>query len=104
MNESAFHPEDVARSAIDRRLALCGWVVQSRADMNLGAGLGVAIREFQTASGPVDYALFVGRRLCGVIEAKISPGGRPRARVSVCTTTGHGSGGTRSRHSWNSFT
>lgn len=70
MNESAFHPEDVARSAIDRRLALCGWVVQSRADMNLGAGLGVAIREFQTASGPVDYALFVGRRLCGVIEAK----------------------------------
>lgn len=70
MNESAFHPEDVARSAIDRRLALCGWVVQSRADMNLGAGLGVAIREFQTASGPVDYALFVGRRLCGAIEAK----------------------------------
>lgn len=70
MNESAFHPEDVARSAIDRRLALCGWVVQSRGDMNLGAGLGVAIREFQTASGPVDYALFVGRRLCGVIEAK----------------------------------
>ena len=38
--------------------------------MNLGAGLGVAVREFQTASGPVDYALFVGRRLCGVIEAK----------------------------------
>lgn len=70
MNESAFHPEDVARSSIDRRLALCGWAVQSRADMNLGAGLGVAIREFQTASGPVDYALFVGRRLCGVIEAK----------------------------------
>ena len=38
--------------------------------MNLGAGLGVAIREFQTDSGPVDYGLFVGRRLCGVIEAK----------------------------------
>lgn len=38
--------------------------------MNLGAGLGVAVREFQTASGPVDYGLFVGRRLCGVIEAK----------------------------------
>lgn len=38
--------------------------------MNLGAGPGVAVREFQTASGPVDYALFVGRRLCGVIEAK----------------------------------
>lgn len=38
--------------------------------MNLGAGPGVAVREFQTASGPVDYGLFVGRRLCGVIEAK----------------------------------
>jgi type I restriction enzyme R subunit len=38
--------------------------------MNLGASVGIAIREFQTASGPVDYALFVGRRLCGVIEAK----------------------------------
>jgi type I restriction enzyme, R subunit len=38
--------------------------------MNLGAGLGVAVREFSTTSGPVDYALFVGRALCGVIEAK----------------------------------
>ncbi len=44
--------------------------MQSRAQMNLGAGLGVAVREFATASGPVDYALFVGRDLCGVIEAK----------------------------------
>ena len=43
---------------------------QSKADMNLGAGLGLAVREFQTASGPIDYGLFVGRKLCGVIEAK----------------------------------
>jgi type I restriction enzyme R subunit len=70
MSESAFHPEDKARSLIDRQLGACGWLVQSRAEMNLGAGLGVAVREFQTASGPVDYGLFVGRRLCGVIEAK----------------------------------
>jgi type I restriction enzyme, R subunit len=70
MNESAFHPEDKARSLIDRRLVACGWLIQSKAEMNLGAGLGVAVREFQTASGPVDYGLFVGRRLCGVIEAK----------------------------------
>ena len=70
MDESAFHPEDRARSLIDRRLAACGWLVQSRAEMNLGAGCGVAVREFQTASGPVDYGLFVGRKLCGVIEAK----------------------------------
>ena len=70
MNEFAFHPEDRARSLIDRRLAACGWLIQSKAEMNLGAGLGVAVREFQTASGPVDYGLFVGRKLCGVIEAK----------------------------------
>jgi hypothetical protein len=38
--------------------------------MNLGAGLGVAVREFATGIGPVDYALFVDRTLCGVLEAK----------------------------------
>ncbi|CAN5918079.1 type I restriction-modification enzyme R subunit C-terminal domain-containing protein [soil metagenome] len=70
MLESAFHPEDKARSLIDRRLLACGWVIQSKAEINLGAGVGVAVREFQTSSGPVDYGLFVGRRLCGVIEAK----------------------------------
>lgn len=70
MADFAFHPEDKARSLIDRRLAECGWMVQSKADMNLGAGLDVAVREFRTASGPVDYGLFVGRRLCGLIEAK----------------------------------
>src|SRR6266436_460482 len=70
MNETAFHPEDKARSLIDRWLGACGWLIQSKSEMNLGAGLGVAVREFQTASGPVDYGLFVGRKLCGVIEAK----------------------------------
>lgn len=65
-----FHPEDKARSLIDRRLIACGWLIQSKAEMNLGAALGVAVREFQTTSGPVDYGLFVGRKLCGVIEAK----------------------------------
>jgi hypothetical protein len=67
---AAFHPEDIARSAIDRQLAACGRVVQSRADMNVGVSQGVAVREFQTDSGPVDYALFIDRRLRGVIEAK----------------------------------
>ena len=70
MSEAAFHPEDKARSLIDRQLGASGWLVQSREEMNLGAGAGIAVREFQTASGPVDYALFVDRRLCGVIEAK----------------------------------
>ena len=55
---------------IDGQLAEAGWVVQSREQMNRSAGLGVAVREFGTASGPVDYALFVGGTLCGVVEAK----------------------------------
>jgi type I restriction enzyme R subunit len=55
---------------IDGQLAEAGWLLQSREDMNRNAGLGVAVREFPTASGPVDYALFVGGTLCGVIEAK----------------------------------
>ena len=66
----AFHPEDIARSAIDARLVACGWLVQSRDEMNLSAGIGVAVREFATGSGPVDYALFVDKRFCGVVEAK----------------------------------
>lgn len=44
--------------------------MQSRAQMNLGSATGVAVREFATDTGPVDYALFVDRVLCGVVEAK----------------------------------
>ncbi len=47
MSDTAFHPEDRARSLIDRRLVACGWLIQSKAEINLGAGLGVAVREFQ---------------------------------------------------------
>ena len=42
---------------IDGQLAKAGWLVQLREEMNRSAGLGVAVREFPTASGPVDYAL-----------------------------------------------
>lgn len=34
------------------------------------ASLGVAVREYPTSTGPVDYALFVGGKPVGVIEAK----------------------------------
>jgi hypothetical protein len=67
--DSIFHPEDRARQTIDAQIVEAGWVVQSRDQMNLGAGLGVAVREFATGIGPVDYAL-VDRTLCGVLEAK----------------------------------
>ena len=70
MEARAFHPEDQLRAEIDAKLIACGWLVQNRNEMNLTAGAGAAVREFATASGPADYALFVDQTLCGVVEAK----------------------------------
>jgi len=63
-------PEEQARKIIDQKLTAAGWVVQDFKRLNLGAGPGVAVREFQTASGPADYVLFVDRKAVGVVEAK----------------------------------
>jgi len=63
-------PEQQARDRIDALLRDAGWVVQSKQRFDLGAGLGVAIREYQTDAGPADYVLFVDRQPVGVIEAK----------------------------------
>ena len=63
-------PEEKARQDIDQLLAKAGWIVQDADEINLGAGLGVAIREYPTKTGFVDYALFVNRKAIGVIEAK----------------------------------
>lgn len=63
-------PEAKAREEIDRKLAQSGWVIQDVKEVNLMASLGVAVREFPTSSGPVDYALFVDGIPVGVIEAK----------------------------------
>jgi type I restriction enzyme, R subunit len=43
---------------------------QDRDDMNLGAGLGIAVREYSLPAGPCDYLLFIDRKACGVIEVK----------------------------------
>lgn len=64
------NPEQIARDNIDDMLIKAGWVIQSKNKINLAANLGVAIREYQTEVGPVDYALFVDRKPVGVIEAK----------------------------------
>jgi len=63
-------PEEEARQVIDERLDAAGWVVQDYRKVNLGAGLGVAIREFPLKTGSADYMLFVDRKAAGVIEAK----------------------------------
>jgi len=64
------NPEQKARDNIDAQLAQAGWVVQSAKKIDLNAGLGIAVREYQTDVGPADYALFVDKKATGVIEAK----------------------------------
>lgn len=63
-------PEQKAREAIDQRLIQAGWILQDMRQLNPMAGPGVAVREFPTSTGPVDYALFVDGIPVGVVEAK----------------------------------
>lgn len=63
-------PEQNARQIIDQKLIQSGWIIQNLNKLNLSAGVGVAVREFPTSTGPVDYALFVDGKPVGVIEAK----------------------------------
>lgn len=63
-------PEQEARIIIDEKLEMSGWIVQNVNQLNLGAAPGVAVREFPTNTGPVDYALFIDGEPVGVIEAK----------------------------------
>lgn len=64
------NPEQLARDNIDAQLVACGWVIQDKTKINLTAGQGVAVREYQTDIGPADYILFVDRVAVGIIEAK----------------------------------
>jgi type I restriction enzyme R subunit len=64
------NPEQLARDEIDRQLTACGWIIQDKTAINLAAGLGVAVREYQTDVGPADYVLFVNKKPVGIIEAK----------------------------------
>jgi type I restriction enzyme R subunit len=75
--------EDETRAIIDQQLRDAGWLADTR---TLRYGLGVrpvkgqnrAIAEWHTANGTADYALFVGTRCIGLIEAK-----RRRKNVSA---------------------
>jgi type I restriction enzyme R subunit len=63
-------PEAKARQQIDQKLQQAGWVVQDMQQLNLGAAVAVAVREYPTDTGPADYVLFINREAVGVIEAK----------------------------------
>ena len=63
-------PEQQARQQIDRQLTQAGWLVQDHKQMNISAGLGVAVREFPLKGGTADYLLYADCRAVGVVEAK----------------------------------
>jgi type I restriction enzyme R subunit len=65
-------PEQKARREIDAMLLASGWLVQSREDLDLSAGRGVAVREFKMKAGFgfADYLLYLDRKSLGAVEAK----------------------------------
>lgn len=64
------NPEQQARDNIDAQLKQAGWTVQAKNKIDLSVGTGQAVREYQTDVGPADYALFVGKKAGGIVEAK----------------------------------
>lgn len=76
-------PEEKARCVIDDKLCQSGWAIQDLKRLNLTASLGVAVREFPTSTGEVDYALFVDGKPVGVVEAKQSQAGQSITDVEV---------------------
>ena len=70
--EDVTTPEERARETIDAKLAESGWVIRSREETNLSAGLGVEIREFPMANGMgnADYLLFANGEAVGILEAE----------------------------------
>ena len=62
-------PEEKARLAIDQKLIQSGWVIQDMKHLNLFSAIGVAVREFPTSTGEVDYALFIDGTPVGIVEA-----------------------------------
>jgi type I restriction enzyme R subunit len=67
--------EDETRAIIDRQLRDAGWDADTQnlrysKGVRPAKGRNMAIAEWRTANGVADYALFVGMRCIGIIEAK----------------------------------
>lgn len=67
--------EQATRALIDQQLRDTGWEADTN-DLRFSKGVRpakgryMAITEWPTKSGPADYALFVGERCVGIVEAK----------------------------------
>ncbi len=81
------HPEQAARDAIDGQLRAAGWAVQDRQGLDPHAGRGVAVREYPTDAGPMDYLLLVDGQPAGVVEAKRKEAGQHLHRVEEQTAS-----------------
>ncbi len=81
------NPEQIARDRIDALLNASGWAVQDKKAINFNAGLGVAVREYQTDVGPADYVLFIDKQAVGVIEAKKAELGQNITTVELQTAS-----------------
>jgi hypothetical protein len=64
------NPEENARQAIDAKLTMVGWIIQTKDTLNLSARRGVAVCELSFATGEPDYTLFVDGKALSVVEAK----------------------------------
>ncbi|RUL84357.1 type I restriction endonuclease subunit R [Tautonia sociabilis] len=59
------------KNRIDKRLRELGWdIVPHSSFFRADKALATAVAEYPTENGPADYALFVGGRLLGILEAK----------------------------------
>src|SRR3954453_21894906 len=64
-------PEQRARVRIDAMLEAAGWELQDYSGQpDFRSSPGVAVREFMTPEGPVDYLLVADGKIVGSIEAK----------------------------------
>jgi hypothetical protein len=41
------NPEQLSRDKIDNQLIACGWIIQNKSNINLAAGLGIAVRDIK---------------------------------------------------------
>ena len=89
-------PEQKARDLIDKKLVEAGWAVQSKDGIDLNVARDVAIREYTSDTGPMDYMLMVDGKPCaarpdratrlpdqGDHQARgiVRPGAAPRTRA-----------------------
>lgn len=83
--------EGATRERIDQQLRDRGWQADTKKlrfseGTRPTKGQNMAIAEWPTASGPADYALFVGLELVGMVEATLSPDGEGLPKADIVLT------------------